>query len=128
MRLAGDSVSLICQSFHRSSSWFHKWGNPRAMPGSNPCSCVRIFRTPLQFHRTKRSRRLPTSFAIDRNKIPASLGRHYRFGGCLRPVHESVTALSLPLYYSAAQNTSTTAQIYCKARRIKSRKSRLRIP
>jgi transposase InsO family protein len=25
MRLAGDSVSLICQSLHRSPTWFHKW-------------------------------------------------------------------------------------------------------
>jgi len=25
MRLAGDGVSLICQSLHRSPTWFHKW-------------------------------------------------------------------------------------------------------
>ena len=25
MRLTGDSVALICQSLHRSPTWFHKW-------------------------------------------------------------------------------------------------------
>ena len=94
------------------------------------------FKTPLQFRRTKRLRRLPANFAIDLKKIPVAVGKilFIRWVGVTSFVDvlgQSVKVGRRFRYHYVKVLLETHPQqlkIYCNARLIKSCEFKLRIP
>lgn len=94
------------------------------------------FKTPMQFRRTKRLRRLPANFAIDLNKIPVAVGkilliRWVGVTGFVDVLGQSVKVGRRLRYHYVKVLLETHPQrlkIYCNARLIKSCAFKLRIP
>lgn len=94
------------------------------------------FKTPMQFRRTKRLRRLPANFAIDLKKIPVAVGkilflRWVGITGSVDVLGQSVKVGRRFRYHYVKVLLETHPQrlkIYCNARLIKSCEFKLRIP